>query len=551
MESLYATDLARIGLSLIPKIDIPVVPYLTHVPFEGTEFSDCAETALLNIINQLGFSPESDGFSLDFLVSKKGVVLHPQLIAYYKNFPTPSTQMSPKAHSEFAAIIAGNPNLSYERTAKFELLPNAHNMLKSLAYLIFHDTDYLEPDEILKKLETFGSVTLENNLLTITTHVTFKVQCSDAHAQFIPPLSADSLSSIFCIPEQFEKKPTLPLEQLLTSFIAQIAKKTSHTYCFDALANQAKYGIRFALTQLICIDMYKKEALFFARNSPELLPYLPDIIQRWAFANPDFRDEQSRIDIISKIVRDWASDKNIAPILIKPYGTTSLLESFVQWNDPEDTFERFFSISRKGPGCSLLSLKQKNSQEIVEKGIAEALKKGNYLRYGERELKIITLVPKDVCIKLPENFLSAIALHTEIGTLIGLAKIISTSRFNLLNKNFMIQKRELPKTQALFAAIKAHDTKLGEALKKYLANETAEQKTYRQAVTKSRENQNSTILEELTKAWPHKDLDAFAQSTTLGIYGSLIFFSAVQELLEDGIPSDILNEIAPNPLADQ
>lgn len=549
-EKLYTTDLARIAFSLLPKIAVPVVPYLTNVPFAGTEFSDCVETALLNMINQLGFSPETEQFSLNFLQSKKDVVLHPKLIKYYKNFPTPSEQMAPSAHTAFEEILAGNPNIAFTKEAKFDLDSPANNVLKALGYLIFYDGDYPDDaDTVLKKLKVFGDAQLLNNrIIQVTMQKPFRIECDANHAQYFPPTSGDALTHILCLPERFATHPSEALEQLLTAYIPLILKQETHTYCFDLLSNKEKYGIRFELTRQICHEFYKKEHLFFAKNNPEILMYLPIIMQRWAFSNPNYRDEQSQAYIIAKLVRDWSSDKNLSRIMTIPYGTTSLLESYIRRGNPEEIFGEFLNTAKKGAGCALIAAKEANAEQIILRAIGTALETGSFFQHAKREMAPLTYTQKSLCIAIPEKVYRMILLHTELGTFTMLAEIVSKSKQSLLSADFRIGNQAIPKTKSLFDTIKSQDTaRILSTLQKYLAEESLEQREYRRALTKGRDQKSTTIIKELEQEWPHKNIDAFAYTTTVAIYGGLLDHEEVEQLVADGFPRDVISEIAPNP----
>lgn len=156
---------AQLALSLIEATYggiIENVPYRKDTPFNGDQFADCTEVAILNLINWLAYDEKTRTLSLKNIEKlSEHVSIHTDITAYYQKFPTPSLQKSFEAHTAWAHILAHIKGAHYIKK-DHELKTDEVSILRALEHCIFSTKNPLK-ESVKETLGLFATLAHKKN----------------------------------------------------------------------------------------------------------------------------------------------------------------------------------------------------------------------------------------------------------------------------------------------------------------------------------------------------------------------------------------------------
>lgn len=519
--ALFKSNPALLALNSIPDKKLAEVSYRQDVPFAKTTFSDCAETALLNAVNALAFDPETGTISLSTLKAKQEVSLNPELDTFYKNFPTADSQKDTAAHSMWAGILADNPELEYVRAdKKYEVEPNAENMLKAIGLLIFYNPERLySAEEVLKKLSSLAQTTLkkkegaqkEKHYLVVESELPFTLSCSTAHAEFALQQTAELSALISYLIIAYKKTPTPVGEQLVTAFLASGVE----IFFIEWAAIVGDHTVpRFALITLI-IFKTGRTAFGAIKKIPSSYPYFPNALWRLAFNDPTVRDDgalSERVQSIINAIDLWK--RPLRDALLKVHNNRSIFAEFVRLHGPNTIFE---FLSPDDSDCLIIKEMGKDAELVIAQAVAKKCDEGLFFadtrKIGDAKKSIWfgeTLPP--LCITLSPDLIEKIKKQIFTAELIENAKPAPDGS---------LYRAKHALSSKLLDALNAFELEsLTTTANTILKSETPQSRELRKAIRFAGDDReiDAAIKQAFTQKWPYAQFDQFISSILLGIY---------------------------------
>lgn len=146
------------GLSAFSRL-FPEQVYYSNANYEGTQFPNCGEASLLNVINGFLWSFGDKRLRTDIL--EKIPSMNPALIQYFVTYPTTDDQQAPEGLQDWTNLVSGltGQDIVYKKGGICEITGGTISMAGVLRALI--------GDDRFKEISTLGDITpLERAKLT-------------------------------------------------------------------------------------------------------------------------------------------------------------------------------------------------------------------------------------------------------------------------------------------------------------------------------------------------------------------------------------------------
>ena len=124
----------RFGYDLYDSPSPPLVDMMHDAPFRGRRFPDCGETAVRNFINALSYYDVCKKLDVTLLAT---LGFHDNVVRLLRKYPTSEAIKTPRAHGDWAEVVAGLPGVSYGESRGGKQLicniePGLDNMVRVL-----------------------------------------------------------------------------------------------------------------------------------------------------------------------------------------------------------------------------------------------------------------------------------------------------------------------------------------------------------------------------------------------------------------------------------
>lgn len=128
----------------------PLIPCATsRIPDSGgAYYSDCAETALRNLLNVVLYDRDLREFDVDFLddlEAENQLSIHPSLRAFYENHPDPAESLSQRVRDEWSETVVSHlEGVEYLKAGpsgelQYQMAPGIDTMIQALTHLLFFE----------------------------------------------------------------------------------------------------------------------------------------------------------------------------------------------------------------------------------------------------------------------------------------------------------------------------------------------------------------------------------------------------------------------------